>query len=73
MKPPKSKKLTKRQLDALKKHSVNHSAKHMAEMKKLMRNGATFGEAHRMAMKKKGRWNVPRQEKGQKEKGRNER
>lgn len=55
MKPPKSKKLTKRQLDALKKHSVNHSAKHMAEMKKLMRKGANFGLAHRMAMKKKGR------------------
>ena len=31
----KSKELTKRQKETLKKHSVHHSAKHMSEMKKV--------------------------------------
>ena len=48
----KHKKLTKRQQDTLKKHSTHHTAKHMAEMRKLMRSGKTFSESHKMAMKK---------------------
>jgi hypothetical protein len=53
MKP--MKKLTARQQAALKRHSANHTAKHMTEMRKLMRGGKTFTEAHRAAMRKKGR------------------
>ena len=51
----KHKKLTKRQQDTLKKHSTHHTAKHMAEMRKLMRSGKTFSESHKMAMKKVGK------------------
>mgnify|MGYP003108459432 FL=1 len=49
------KKLTKRQEDALKRHKKHHTNKHMAMMKKAMRGGKTFGQAHKMAMKKVGR------------------
>jgi len=45
---------TKRQINALKKHSGHHTKKHMTEMKKLMRSGKTFGQAHKIAMKKIG-------------------
>ena len=38
----------------LKKHSKHHSAKHMAMMKKEMKNGKTFSESHKMAQKKVG-------------------
>ena len=48
------KQLTKRQMDALKKHSPHHSVKHMTEMKKHMIKGKTFTEAHKIAMKKVG-------------------
>ena len=52
----KMKKLTARQQAALKRHSVHHTAKHMAEMRRLMRDGGkTFKEAHRLAMRKIGR------------------
>jgi len=51
----KAKQLTKRQTDALKRHRVHHTAKHMAEMKRSMLSGSTFAEAHRKAMKKVGR------------------
>ena len=47
--------LTKRQKDTLKRHKKHHTNKHMAMMKKAMRNGKTFGQAHKMAMKKVGR------------------
>tara|TARA_B100001094_G_scaffold279729_1_gene290061 strand:+ start:1052 stop:1198 length:147 start_codon:yes stop_codon:yes gene_type:complete len=47
--------LSKRQTNALKKHKVHHTNKHMAEMKKLMNKGKTFTEAHKMAMKKVGK------------------
>ena len=47
--------LTKRQLDALKKHKVHHTAKHMTEIRKLMRMGKTFTQAHKAAMKKVGK------------------
>ena len=51
----KMKKLTARQQAALKRHSVHHTAKHMAEMRRSMRGGKTFKEAHRAAMRKTGR------------------
>ena len=50
----KKKSLSKRQSDTMKKHSENHSAKHMAEMRKAMLNGSTFTEAHKKAQKKVG-------------------
>lgn len=49
------KKLTKRQEDALKRHSVHHTARHMSEMRKAMRNGKTFNQSHADAMKKVGK------------------
>ena len=47
----KDKKLTQRQKDTLKKHSVHHTAKHMTEMRKAMRLGKTFSAAHKIAIK----------------------
>jgi hypothetical protein len=47
--------LTKRQQATLKKHSVHHTKKHMTEMRKLMRAGKTFTQAHKAAMKKVGK------------------
>mgnify|MGYP003108383970 CR=1 FL=1 len=47
--------LTKRQEDTLKKHKKHHTAKHMAFMRKKMKAGKTFTEAHRLAMRKKGK------------------
>ena len=54
----KTKQLTQRQKDTLKRHSKHHTAKHMAEMKRLMRRGKTFTESHKIAMKKVGKWKV---------------
>jgi hypothetical protein len=51
----KSKGLTDRQKETMKKHSVHHSAKHMASMKKAMLSGKTFTQAHTIAMKKVGK------------------
>jgi hypothetical protein len=51
----KPKKLTARQQAALKRHGVHHTAKHMAEMRKSMRAGKSFTEAHRGAMRKVGK------------------
>ena len=47
--------LTKRQKDTLKRHSPHHSKKHLAMMRSLMKQGKTFGEAHKIAMKKVGK------------------
>ena len=47
--------LTPSQTKRLKKHSDHHSAKHMNEMKKDMKSGSTFTEAHNKAMKKVGK------------------
>ena len=47
--------LTKRQQATLKKHSVHQTKKHMTEMRKLMRAGKTFTQAHRAATKKVGK------------------
>ena len=49
------KELTQRQKDTLKKHSKHHTAKHMTEMRKLMRGGKTFTQSHKIAMKKVGK------------------
>jgi len=49
------KKLTKRQTDALKKHSKHHTQKHMASMRKSMATGSTFSTAHKKAIKQVGR------------------
>ena len=51
----KTSKLTKRQTDTLKKHSVHHTPKHMAFMRKEMREGTTFSAAHKDALKKVGK------------------
>ena len=49
------KKLTKRQTTALEKHKVHQTSKHMAEMRRAMKKGISFGAAHKAAMKKVGR------------------
>ena len=51
----KKSKLTKRQQDTMKKHSVHHTKKHMDMMTKLMLEGKTFTQAHNIAMKKVGK------------------
>ena len=51
----KKKKLTKRQENTLKKHSVHHSKKHMAMMRKEMRAGTSFTQAHKKAQKMVGK------------------
>jgi len=48
-------KLKKRQEEAMKKHSEHHSKKHMDLMRQLMRDGKTFTEAHKLAIKKVGK------------------
>ena len=49
------KKLTQRQQNALTRHSIHHTRKHMTEMRKSMRAGKTFTASHKLAMKKVGR------------------
>tara|TARA_B100000212_G_scaffold82661_1_gene59605 strand:+ start:10163 stop:10318 length:156 start_codon:yes stop_codon:yes gene_type:complete len=49
------KKLTKRQIATLKRHSVHHTSKHMSFMKKKMMGGMSFGESHKLAMKQVGK------------------
>ena len=48
-------KLTDRQKATLKKHSSHHTKKHMDMMKRLMRNGVSFTEAHKKAQKAVGK------------------
>ncbi len=47
--------LTKRQKATLAKHKVHHTAKHMEFMKRRMRAGDTFTQAHKKAQAKVGR------------------
>ena len=47
--------LTKRQKSTLKKHKKHHTAKHMTTMRKTMRKGKSFTQAHKLAMKKVGK------------------
>ena len=49
------KQLTGRQKKTMKKHSQHHTKKHMAFMKKAMKKGKTFTQAHKKAMRKVGR------------------
>tara|TARA_R100001163_G_C5000078_1_gene149547 strand:- start:35 stop:232 length:198 start_codon:yes stop_codon:yes gene_type:complete len=51
----KRKELTERQKQALIKHAKHHTPKHMAYMRREMRGGATFTQAHKKAMKKVGK------------------
>lgn len=48
-------KLTKRQLETLKRHKEHHTAKHMAFMRKEMIKGKTFTQAHKLAMREVGK------------------
>ena len=50
-----AKKLTKRQTNALRRHSRHHTKKHMKFMRAQMRKGKTFTQAHKAAMKRVGR------------------
>ena len=47
--------LTEAQKKKLKKHSEHHSTKHMEAMKRDMRYGISFNQAHKKAMKKVGK------------------
>ena len=47
--------LTQRQKNAMEKHKDHHTAKHMQVMRKLMNEGKTFTESHKIAMRKVGR------------------
>ena len=49
--------LTTRQKNTLKKHerTHGHTKAHMDYMKRKMREGVSFTEAHRMSMRKKGK------------------
>ncbi len=49
--------LTQRQKDALVRHKKKgtHTAKHMTIMREEMLKGKTFMEAHKIAMRKKGK------------------
>tara|TARA_Y100001938_G_C8078894_1_gene427846 strand:+ start:249 stop:419 length:171 start_codon:yes stop_codon:yes gene_type:complete len=51
----KIKTLTDRQKKTLARHSKHHTSEHMKLMKKLMRQGKTFSESHRIAMKEVGK------------------
>ena len=48
-------KLTTRQKKNLSEHSAHHSAKHMEFMKRRMRAGDTFTQAHKKAQAKVGK------------------
>lgn len=55
-KKKKSKKtLTPQQKRAMQRHSQHHTPSHMREMTRLMLGGMTFTQAHRSAMRTKGR------------------
>jgi hypothetical protein len=47
-------KLTKAQMKKLEDHAKMHTMKHMRSMKKDMKKGMTFSQAHSAAMKKVG-------------------
>ena len=47
--------LTKRQVNTLKKHSQHHTKKHMETMKRHLRLGKTFAQAHTIAMRTIGK------------------
>ena len=47
--------LDKQQQNAMKKHAEHHTIKHMKMMAKLMGEGKSFTEAHKIAMDKVGK------------------
>ncbi len=47
--------ITKQQKSTLLKHSKHHSKKHMALMRRLMRQGRSFTQAHKAAQKEVGK------------------
>ena len=47
--------LTARQQQAMKKHGKHHTAKHLKDMKKRMKKGASFTAAHKQSQKAVGR------------------
>ena len=49
------KELTTAQKNKLKEHSKHHSSKHMAEMRKMMKAGKSFSQAHMSASRKVGK------------------
>jgi len=51
----KKKALTKRQENAMKRHSKHHTTKHMAFMKRRMLMGDNFRAAHKKAQEKVGK------------------
>ena len=52
---PAKKSLTKRQKDALKRHSKHHTVKHLKAMVTSMKSGKTFKQSHVLATKKGGK------------------
>ena len=48
-------KLNLAQMKKPKAHSAHHTPNHMKEMKTLMREGKSFDQAHKIAMKKVGK------------------
>jgi len=48
-------KLTPRQQNKLKEHSAHHTDQHMNFMKRLMRQGISFTQAHKRAQAKVGK------------------
>jgi len=47
--------LTKRQQNAMKRHSVHHTGNHIKAMVDAMKKGKSFGQSHKAAMKKIGK------------------
>ena len=47
--------LTNEEIAKLSKHKFNHTAKHISEMKKLMKEGMSFTKAHNKVMKDFGK------------------
>ena len=46
--------LTKRQQETMKRHGAHHTAKHLRDMLKRMKKGATFTAAHKASQKAVG-------------------
>tara|TARA_R100000353_G_scaffold174047_1_gene141266 strand:- start:1077 stop:1304 length:228 start_codon:yes stop_codon:yes gene_type:complete len=47
--------LTDKQIKSLEKHKVHHTSKHMSTMRKEMKKGKSFKEAHSIAMSMVGK------------------
>ena len=49
------KRLTKRQISAMRRHSKHHTKKHLKAMATAMRKGSSFTKSHKVAMRKVGK------------------